>query len=255
MNGYENKISSPKSQIVLGDEFPLGLSDNGSESLPRDIIFTYVENYKLMQQHDPNTIYILIDSPNRSVYKGDQLVAIFENKACHRYIMTYDSNINEFIILVRHGKIGHEQIIPIARYKDPQVAVNILVRLNSIGFDPNKIHQCLVSYIEGYTTLHETIIGILAAYEYKNDPRLQPINLAAIKYGINNYRKGKEFSTEYIWYLQNLNRPYHENSLVKYYIDIFIIISRYKFFKGEDFTKIPGENLKRPISEIYEIFK
>ena len=250
-----NKISYPKNQLFMEDEFPLGLCDNGSEYLPRDIIYLLTDEYKVMQQHDPSTVYVLIDDKHHSIYRGDERIAIYENKPVHQYVLTYDQDHETYMMMLRFGHMNHEMLIPIAEYKDPQVAMNMLTRLNTLGFDPNDVKSVISSFREGTINAFSAIIGIFKIFGFNpNDPRIQEIISLGNKYCLWN-KDNQLIPNRLIDEMQiNLDNPRkNKNYIMKYFIDIYLIFYRYKYFKAEEFDN--NESLNIPLKEIYAIFR
>ena len=208
--------------------------------------------YDLLQTKDPNTIYIIKDSKDGRMYFGDHL--ILKNKTILNYVLGIDNTSNaKYVLYMNQIYNFQDNLIEIARFEDPQIAINTLNLYNNIGSHNSieiKLYNLLIMYIDESISLHNLITSILCVFGYSNDPRLQQVIETAITYQQNNT---KLFNELFIHVLGNYAKT-SANELYKFYNDLYNIILKYNFFKDKKYhCSLENLDLSNIISEIINL--
>lgn len=211
------------------------------------------EKYDLIQIHDPHTIYTITDSSDGRSYYGDALI-INDNVSIKYYLGQNDKN--EYVIYVNQlagtGNNNVQQLVPICAYNDPQTAIDALSKCNKTGSHIKRdldIYNIIKSYIDKYISTHEFIISIIAAFNFKEDPRLQTLIEFAV--GHNSHKCSREFPPFYADQLPRM-RDYYPESLFVIYSNLYDLIVKYNFFKDKKYEDV-NVNLSKEITEIFKI--
>lgn len=212
------------------------------------------ETYDMMSSHDPNTMYIISDSPDKRIYIGDTLIR--SNNTTKKYFIGQE-DVNRYIIYMntKSGNfIESDYLVPICMYDNAQSAIDALSKFNKVGSHiklDNDIYNIIISYIDKHLSTHEFIVSIISAYNFKEDPLLQQIIQFAISYGVHKCMK--EFPSFFVTQLSRM-RTTESRSLLVMYSNLYDLMVKYDFFKGKkyqlDVDTINDIDLSKEISDI-----
>ena len=204
------------------------------------------ENYDLISVHDPNTVYVIIDSPTCDMYLGDCKIP----KPSHErmYLMTYDEDDDKYIIYLNLISNFRDNLVPVCRFKDPQEALDALHQYTCVGWHTNmarNIYMSIINYVDEVYGINEAIISMITCFGYSNDPRLQYLCEEAISYGVEN--DARDLPQYYRAALHNL-RTGKPDSLIVLYSDIYDVFVKYNWFKDSK-----DENLSAEVNDIIDV--
>lgn len=211
------------------------------------------EHYHALKVHD-NLVYVISDYPHE-IYYGDALLSkgvmeMFSNKP--EYYLKYNEDTHEYILAVDRPNLHYisymNGLTEIARYKDPQVAINKLVECNRLGNQlsiTKSIYESLLGYIKKDNTLIQSILSIIAIFGYKETPEYQMLIETITR---NSILKLKIM-------IASLDSEKENNKLYGYFISIYNIFEKYKFFTDKKYDLDLNEYiiLKDEINDIIKI--
>lgn len=235
MKSIDNHIQSPNS-IRWIDPQNLFLHSNEVHHINQD-------EYDMHSTHDPSTVYVIMDSPTDKMYIGDYEIP----KEAHsrQYLMSYNDKENVYKIYLNLISNYRDNLVPVAKYKDVNDAIKALHAYKSVGYHTKAAaatYQAIANYIDEIYGINEAIISIISAFGYRDDPRMQYLNEAAISYGVTN--KDRDLPQYYRAALHNL-KDRKPDSVIVTYSDIYDVFVKYNFFK-----EINSENLSDPVNDI-----
>lgn len=150
---------------------------------PMKCIFLTKDEYDVMVQHDPMTVYnVLQDNGQVVTYCGD-IPSINFDKYCS-YTLGFHPNSKQYIL---YRVIG-QQIFEIAEYEDVNVALNALQIYNIANSSERQeinIYYNLLGFIEGSCTVNELVLGILGTLDNIYEPDFQDA-IDAVQILVNN---------------------------------------------------------------------
>lgn len=213
------------------------------------------EQYHATKVHD-NAVYVMMEFPHE-IYYGDSLLSrgvleAFKNKP--KYYIGYDNNTNEYLLVVDRPNLHYtsymNQPTIVAKYKDPQVAINKLVECSRLGTETSiakNVYESLMGYIKKDNTISQSIISIIASFGYRETPEFQML--------IDYLQRNEYFIKDEKVILSILLDTRFDNHLFKMYADIYTIIENYKFFKDKKYDLDINEyiDLKDPMNEIIRL--
>lgn len=214
--------------------------------------------YHALKVHDM-AVYVISDFPHEIFY-GDSLLSegfqeLFNNKP--EYFIRYNLETRDYSIMINNSGIEYiaslKNFSEIERHKDPQAAINALIRFSSIGDSTSitrNIYDTLIGYIKKENDLNQCILNIIALFGYKETATYQML----IQFILNNEIKIKNDNT--LIALIKTSADYTKNKLFDYYIEIFNVIEKYKYFKDDKYNPDINEYivLKDAIYDICKIF-
>lgn len=233
MKSIDNHIQNPMATKWL-DYRDLFMGSN-------ELHYITQEQYDMHKTHDPETVYIIIDSTTDRMYIGDQEIP----KPAHsrQYLMSFDDHRNVYKVYLNLVSNYRDNLVPVAEYQDVKDAVKAIQAYASVGYHTKAAYatyQALGSYIDEEYGINEAIIGIIAAFGYRDDPRLQYLNEEAIHYGVT--ANARDIPQYYRAALHNL-KDRKADSVIVAYSDIYDIFVKYDFFKEMD-------DLSGPVKDI-----
>lgn len=208
--------------------------------------------YDRLHVKDPNTIYV-IDGTVK-MYYGEHLIE--KEKTGVKYLLGIDNTTDDRFVLYCNEVNGyHDNLIEIARFKDPQVAINILNAYSNTKYHINNIrgniHGMIIRYVDEDISLSDLIIGIITAYGYQNDTRLQELVQTVITY---HQTKVHIFDSFFVYMFASASEnPY--NDLFKIFNDLYNVILKYNFFAELKDKAIALEDISKPLAEMEEILR
>lgn len=209
------------------------------------IEFITKEQYDIMELHDPYTMYVIVDTNPKLMYYGD--IKIGKAKAPNVYYMTtdYTSETKEYeYIIFMNSKDGSpyngDNLIEICRFTNAQDAIDALHLYNSIGshtLPSIQINQVLSSYIFGEISIHDCMIGMIAACGYRNHPALQTIIQMGVTYGVKHGDRDLPMLLREEVNNMRAAAPYH---MVSVYANLYDVFIKYDFFKDNKYKDSIG---------------
>lgn len=143
-------------------------------SLPHVITLT-LEEYQLMNQHDPFTIYVVIGQAAQTIYRGDQRV-ITKLFNTYNYLLGIDKKgDNLYYVIYRNI---NDVIIDICRFTKSEDAIKCLETFNVLGthkISDYRIFQIIRAFVTNDIGFLAMIIGCLSSVGFRNDPALQEL--------------------------------------------------------------------------------
>lgn len=206
--------------------------------------------YDRLVSKDPMTIYVISEPGVERMYLGDILIE--EQKTSCKYLMGVDDDTHEYLIIMHIKQPNGSRLVPITRYTDINVAVNVLLKYNnamSHQKDGLSIYTSISAYIDKFIDINDLIISIIAMYGYKNDPRLQKIINVYNSYHQNN---DPLMSSLFITQLQSFADTYN-NKLFYYYKGLYEVIEKYDFFKDDKYHHGDLPNLSSAVKDIEDV--
>lgn len=224
---------------------------------PNRVEYVTQEWYDLKQTHDMHTTYVITDGTKKRprVYIGDILVT--NDDTAPEYLMGINDH-NEYVIYeyIKDYSVIVPILIPIKRFDTAQAALDALAAYKRVG-SPSQfalmVHNALASYIVKEAGIHETIVAIIAANGYREDPRLQQLNEKALAFGCRYKDRDIPFIMRQM--LHNIANK-NEITLWPFYSGIYDIFVMYDFFKDSKYTKVTPEelDLHEEIDRIIKVF-
>lgn len=213
--------------------------------------------YDLMGKHDPFVMYVISDSKDQRMYLGDLLIT--NNESESSYFISFDNNINKYVLNVNVKKNYQNFLVPISKYDKAQDAIDAMKLSMNAGSHEKlnlTIYSLLAAFIDEKTTLHNLIIGLISLFGYKNDIRLQDINQVAISYGVLQYNTDRDLPRVFKEDLPLFSNQYN-NSIFDIYNDLYNIIIKHDMIKKNKYHNISINDLdlSSPIKDILEIFQ
>lgn len=211
----------------------------------------YISN----KQHLDNArFYYDLQDWNDTYHFGNVPVDILNRRS--RYLVTYDEGFNDWII-VNERRLDKNadsergpltvRITPIARYKDPNDAINAMKAFNKVGYhtrNPFFLRQTIISYLDKEIGLNESILGIMSIFGLNKHPEFQRLTTEAVAYGIKN--GDPDLLVGYMTKIHQYKDRYPD-SLFRLYSDMYDVFVKFNFFKDkkyhpEDLEEVDLEN-------------
>lgn len=216
-----------------------------------NVLFVTQEFYDLIKIKDPLTIYKITDSKDQRMYYGDHRIDV--EKIGIKYLIGPSKKYGEYILYMNKIYDHNDHLIEIARYDDPQKAINAMILCNNAGNHTAtdiKIYNAIISFIDEDISLHDLLISFLCIFGYKEDPRLQDVIETVISYNDNNSRNFSDlFRYEIVNYANTFDNP-----LYGLYSDFYNVIVKYDFFKDQKYHKgLESLDLSDVINDIISV--
>lgn len=210
------------------------------------------EEYDLLQQPNPNTIYIIINSPERRIYVGRNL-ADFKS-ADRMYLIGPGKCYGEYTLWLNEKVNYEDRLVEISSFKDPQKAINAMNRYNRVGSHTNlaiSVYNVLISYLLKEVSLHEFIMGIIALFGYRDDRRFQELLQRTMTTGVQQYKRS-DLPLQLKDQLHIFKRS--ANHLFCFYSDLYDLVVFYDFFKDRKYQEntIYDVDLSEVIERIFK---
>ena len=207
-----------------------------------DVIPLTQEEYDL-RPHDPEDVYIILDSPSADIYLGDKKLP----KPAHinQYLLAIGEHRKSFIIYLNMVSNYRDNLVPVAEFNDINDAILALYEYRHIGTHTNLgaiVCEILEHYQDNVYGINEAIINMIAASGFRDDQRLQYLNEEAIHYGVTN--KDRVLPQYYVAALHNLKSRKPDSTIV-IYSDIYDIFVKYDFLK-----EVKPDEIKNVICDI-----
>lgn len=224
------------------------------------IITCRYEYYELLKTKDPHTIYIIIDpkGPIRAYYGTCPIVG---HDIRSKYLVGFVPERPDLYVLWHVQTVDDHQVLhEICRYDNPMKAINAMHIYSCAGSNSSihiKLYDMILHYINKDIALHQLIAGMFVAFNYSGDPRFQDMISTISTYIMyeSNLQTNPDLPSRFKSELSRLKRS-SSNSLFNEYYEIYDIILKCNFFKGDayDLDKNEFIDLSKPISDICNIF-
>ena len=218
----------------------------------KQIIYLTQDNYDNMGAHDPNHAYVITDAKDKRYYYGDAIVIPKPNEIKY-YIGINDQN--EYELCINLKQQNFDQMVPIARYKKAQDAINALqIAKKSNGpFDINlSLYETLITYIHHDSDINSTIINIISSFGHREDPMLQ--QLIESIHTVPETKDGRDVNPILREDMQHFRNAY-KNTLWPVYASIYDVFVVFDFFKDKrKYVEPEYPDLSGAISKIINIF-
>ena len=221
--------------------------------------------YDLLKIKDPNTIYIITDSPNHLMYFGDHEISDYDKNGICRspeYVMGVDSKTQEYVIYLNAHENRSDHLVEIERYKSPDIALKKLsVYMNTMGCDIRaNIYKILKSYIRRdhhngvkLISTNQCIIGIISLY-YPQESMYPLLRAIGTKPTIDDFNY--EIPVDIINWIKNLRLDSAYCNLKTIYINLYVLFRYLNFFVDVKYSiDIDKLDLNDEINKIQNIFK
>ena len=213
------------------------------------------EYYDLLQTKDPHTIYVITDVYPVRVYYGDLLVS--SGDVGVKYVMGPSDKYGEYVIYMWRKYNFQDTMIEVCRYNDQQKAVDALNKYNKVGAHDaisNSVYEILNSYIDEEISIHNMIMGIIAAFGFKDDPRFNELNSKFMPYGMINNNPFRDIPIIAVEMIKR-RAENDKDSLFKYYYGVYNEVFIYNFFKGEKYKNYTDmRDLSEEVQRICKVF-
>lgn len=218
----------------------------------KQIVYLTQDRYDSMPMHDPNHAYVIIDANDKRYYYGDAIVIPKPNEIKY-YIGINDQNEYELCVNLKQQNI--DQIIPVARYKNAQKAINALqIAKKSNGpFDINlSLYETLIAYINRDSNINNTIINIISSFGHREDPKLQ--QLIESIHTVPETKDGRDVNPILREDMQHFRNIYVD-TLWPIYASIYDVFIIFDFFKDKrKYVEPEHPDLSGAIDKIINIF-
>lgn len=250
MNSTDHNINNPL--CIDG----IDLMQTAESWTTPSIKITTQEEYDRLRVHDPLTIYMIHEAKDKRVYLGDVLINHSHSHNGIKYFVGIDDSSYEWILYINiiHGH--SDRMIPLCRYKDPQMALNALSMYSNVGSHEKlevSLYSAICAFLDKMIPLHDLIIGSLCLVGYKSDPRIQMIADVAVSYGVMSYND--DLPQLFREDLPNMSSQF-DNPLFDVYADLFNVFVKYNMFRDKKYHEgFDRLDLKNPIKDIIGVFR
>jgi hypothetical protein len=201
----------------------------------------------------PIGIYVITDIPGRVYYDGK----LIENRRPEsRYFLGGKDKDGLYTIYLLITNRSYETLVEITKWKDADLAIEMLDTYNRIGDHSDlscQIYNILCQYIQKVIPLHNTIVGIISWYGYRDDPRLQEVIQMACG---GMYRANQSDVDFNPFFRDDLKTWKHfSNPIYGYYAALYDVVTLYDLFKHKRFHKrADSVDLKEVLQRIRNVF-
>jgi len=205
------------------------------------VIFITQEEYDLLQIKEPTTIYKITDAEDGRVYLGEHLIV--KPSSSRKYLLGPANTRGEYIMYLNEVRNHQDCLLEIARYSDPQKAIDALNRFNRTGCHTDlalQTRNLLIGYIQKDLNIHDLLIGLIALFGYRDDIRLQQLIAATISLGTNKF--DRDFSVTIRDTIAYWNGS-SDDSLYKFYAKLYDVVVFYDHFKDRKFHREDPEDI------------
>lgn len=217
--------------------------------------------YDLIQTHEPNTMYIIIDK--NIAYLGDMLVT--DHILSPKYTVGVDANdCNKYIIYFSYPDGLSYHMEEICSFNNPIIAmdyIHIATLAGSHNTFSIKLYHMIKSYIEENINCNELILGIFTLFGYRESPDFQAMvnTITTYTHGMKSINTDvkKDKSRDIPQMLREDIRDWRDNDknhMFVFYSSIYDVIVKYNFFSDKKYKDLDNLNLSDPIKEIIKIF-
>lgn len=207
------------------------------------------EEYDMLRVHDPLTIYMIHEAIDKRMYLGDILIRNSPNGI--KYLVGIDECSHEYTLYANIIQNYTDRIVPLCRYKDPQMAFDALNMYSNIGSHEKlevSLYSTICAFLDKMIPLHDLIVGSMCLFGYNSDPRIQMLTDVAISYGVKSY--DDDLPQLFREDLPNMSSQY-DNPLFDTYAKLFNVFVKYNMFRDKKYRKGFDElDLKDPIKDI-----
>lgn len=207
------------------------------------------DEYDMLRVHDPLTIYMIREAKDRRIYLGDVLIKHSPNGV--KYFLGIDDRSHEYVLYVNIIQKHSDHMIPLCRYRDPQMAFAALNMYSNVGSHEKlelSLYSTICAFLDKIIPLHDLIVGTMCLFGYNSDPRVQMLTDVAISYGVKSYRD--DLPQLFREDLPQMSTQFN-NPLFDVYSELFNVFIKYDMFRDkkyhEGFDKL---DLKDPIKDI-----
>lgn len=133
--------------------------------------------YVMMSRHDEKTLYLIMDKDGRAFMGDIEITNVY--RAGH-YVLGYDAETKQYILFQNIRSNWHDHLVEICCFESADAGIKALDTYNKgLGVDKLKqdIFMAINTYVRGLANLHQTIIQLISAAGFQDDPRLQEVIL------------------------------------------------------------------------------